>query len=123
MVYFDEDGYFYIKDRKKDMIITGGFNIYPKEIEDLLYTHPAVAEAQVVGVPDLIKGELAVACIALKPGYTVTEEEIISFCKDNIAKYKAPRHVRFFKQLPKTTTGKLEKVTLRGMLSEEFEKN
>ncbi len=123
MVYFDEDGYCYVKDRKKDMIVTGGFNIYPKEVEDLLYTHPAVAEAQVIGVPELIKGEIAIACIAVKSGYTVTEEEIIAFCKDNIANYKAPRFVRFFNELPKTVTGKLEKVTLRGMLKEEFEKN
>ncbi|MFH1116490.1 MAG: long-chain fatty acid--CoA ligase [Pseudomonadota bacterium] len=119
MVYFDEDGYCYVKDRKKDMIVTGGFNIYPKEIEDLLYTHPAVAEAQVIGVPDLVKGEIAIACIALKDGFQTTEAEFIAFCKDNIASYKAPKHVRLFKELPKTVTGKLEKVTLRRMVGEE----
>ncbi len=122
LVYFDEDGYCYVVDRKKDMIITGGFNIYPKEIENLLFTHPAVAEAQVVGIPDLIKGEQSVACIALKPGMTVTEEEIIKFCKESIAVYKAPRYVKFFETLPKTATGKLEKVTLRQVLKKEFEK-
>jgi long-chain acyl-CoA synthetase len=121
MVYVDEDGYFYVKDRKKDMIVTGGFNIYPKEVEDLLYTHPAVAEAQVIGVPELVKGELAVACIALKSGHSVTEEEIIDFCRENMAKYKAPRHVRFFEELPKTVTGKFQKVSLRSMLKDEFE--
>ncbi|MGB6063900.1 MAG: long-chain fatty acid--CoA ligase [Desulfomonilaceae bacterium] len=121
MGYFDEDGYCYVKDRKKDMIVTGGFNIYPKEVEDLLYTHPAVAEAQVVGVPELIKGEIAIACITLRDGFKATEQEFIAFCKDNIANYKAPKHVRFFKELPKTVTGKLEKVTLRRMLTEEFE--
>lgn len=121
LVYFDEDGYCYVKDRKKDMIVTGAFNVYPKEIEDLLYTHPAVGEAQVVGVPDLIKGEIAVACISLKPGESVTEKEIIDFCRENIANYKAPRYVRFFDELPKTVTGKLEKVSLRKMLKEEFE--
>ena len=105
------------------MIVTGRFNIYPKEVEDLIYTHPAIAEAQVIGEPELIKGEIAIACIALKSGYTVTEEEIIAFCKDNIANYKTPRFVRFFKELPKTVTGKLEKVTLRRMLKDEFEKN
>ncbi len=120
MVYVDEDGYFYVKDRKKDMIVTGGFNIYPKEVEDLLYTHPAVAEAQVIGVPDLVKGELAVACIALKSGHTVTEQEIIGFCRENMANYKAPRHVRFFEELPKTVTGKFQKVSLRAMLKDEF---
>ncbi|MGO9021185.1 MAG: long-chain-fatty-acid--CoA ligase [Syntrophobacteraceae bacterium] len=116
MVYFDEDGYCYVKDRKKDMIITGGFNIYPREVEDLLYAHPAVAEAQVVGVPELVKGEIAIACIALREGFKATEEEIIAFCKDNIANYKVPKQVRFFKELPKTATGKLQKVTLRKML-------
>lgn len=122
MAYFDEDGYYYIKDRKKDMIITGGFNIYPKEVEDLLYTHPAVGEAQVVGIPDLVKGEIAVACISLRPGMTATEDEIITFCRENIAHYKAPKYVKFYPELPKTATGKLEKVTLRKMLIEELKK-
>lgn len=121
MGYLDEDGYCYIKDRKNDMIITGGFNIYPKEIEDLLYTHEAVAEAQVIGIPDLVKGELAVACISLKPGQSATEDDILDFCKNNIANYKVPRHVRFLTELPKTATGKLEKVTLRNIISPEFE--
>ena len=117
MVYFDEDGYCFVKDRKKDMIITGGFNIYPKEVEDLLYTHPAVGEAQLVGIPDEIKGEKAVACIMLRPGMSATEEEIITFCRDNAAVYKAPREVAFFDELPKTATGKLEKQTLRKILA------
>ena len=117
MVYFDEDGYCFVKDRKKDMIISGGFNIYPKEVEDLLYTHPAVGEAQVVGVADEIKGEKTIACITLKPGMKATEEEIITFCRDNAAVYKAPREVVFLDELPKTATGKLEKQTLRKMLA------
>lgn len=120
LAYFDEDGYCFIKDRMKDMIVRGAFNIYPKEIEDLLYTHPAVAEVQVVGIKELIKGEEVVACIALKPGQKLTEEEVIKFCKDNIAAYKAPKFVRFFDSLPKTVTGKLEKVTLRQILEKEF---
>ena len=123
MAYFDEDGYWYIKDRKKDIIITGGFNIYPKEIEDLLYTHPAVAEAQVVGIADLVKGQIAIACIVLKAGCNATEEEIIAFCKENIANYKAPRHVLFFPELPKTATGKLEKVSLRKMASGKLQRD
>ncbi|VBB42289.1 AMP-dependent synthetase and ligase [uncultured Desulfatiglans sp.] len=118
MGYLDEDGYCYIKDRKNDMIITGGFNIYPKEIEDLLYTHPAIAEVQVVGIPDLAKGEIAVACIALKAGESATEEEIIQFCRNNIANYKVPKRVHFMKELPKTVTGKLEKVSLRALLKD-----
>lgn len=121
MAYLDEDGYCYIKDRKNDMIITGGFNIYPKEIEDLLYTHPAIAEAQVIGISDLVKGEIAVACIAFKASQSATEEEIIQFCRDNIANYKVPKHVRFLTELPKTVTGKLEKVTLRTTIGPEFE--
>lgn len=122
LVYFDADGYCYVVDRKKDMICRGAFNIYPKEIEDLLYTLPAVAEVQVVGIKELIKGEEVVACIALKQGKTLTEEEAIKFCKDNIAAYKTPRYVRFFESLPKTVTGKLEKVTLRQVLEKEFGK-
>ncbi len=122
LVYRDEDGYYFVKDRKKDMIVRAAFNIYPKEIEDLLYTHPAVAEVQVVGIPDLNKGEEVVACIALKPGQSLTEEEVIKFCRDNIATYKAPKYVRFYPTLPKTVTGKLEKVTLRQNLIEEFGK-
>ena len=121
MGYFDEDGYWFVKDRKKDMIITGGFNIYPKEVEDLLYTHPAVGEAQVVGVPDEISGEKAVACIALKSGESATEEEIIDFCRDKAAVYKAPKKVVFFDELPKTATGKLEKVTLRNKLAQRLQ--
>jgi long-chain acyl-CoA synthetase len=120
MVYFDEDGYYYVKDRKNDMIVRAAFNIYPKEIEDLLYTHPAVAEVQVVGIPDLVKGEEVVACLALKPGGSLTEEEVIAFCKKNIASYKAPKYIRFYPSLPKTATGKLEKVTLRRDLIKEF---
>jgi len=122
MVYFDDDGYCFVKDRKKDMICRAAFNIYPKEIEDLLYTHPAIAEAQVVGIPDLIKGEEVVACLALKQGQKLSEEEVIKFCKDNLAAYKAPKYVRFFESLPKTVTGKLEKVTLRKILEKEFGK-
>jgi len=116
MVSFDEDGYFYIRDRKKDMICRAAFNIYPKELEDILYTHPAVAEAQVVGIPDLVKGEEVVACLALKPGNKVTVEEIIRFCRKDLAAYKVPKYVRFFDSLPKTVTGKLEKMTLRKIL-------
>jgi long-chain acyl-CoA synthetase len=117
MVYFDGDGYCYVKGRKKDIIITSGFNIYPKEIEDLLYSHAAIAEAQVVGLADPVKGEIAVACVVLKEGCNLTEQEIIAFCKENMASYKAPKYIRFFKELPKTATGKLEKLSLRRMVA------
>ena len=102
------------------MIVRAAYNIFPKEIEDHLYTHPAIAEVQVIGVPDLIKGEEVVACIALKEGEKLTGEELITFCRENIASYKAPKHVRFFDTLPKTVTGKLEKVSLRELLLKEF---
>lgn len=120
MAYYDEDGYFYIKDRKNDMICRAAFNIYPKEIEDLLYTHPAISEVQVVGVPELVKGEEVVACIALRPGMSMSEKEVTDFCKTHLAAYKAPRYVKFFTELPKTATGKLEKVTLRRIVEKEF---
>jgi long-chain acyl-CoA synthetase len=122
IAYFDEDGYYYIKDRRNDMIIRSAFNIYPKEIEDLLYTHDAVAEAQVVGVPDLAKGEEVVACVAFRSGTALTEQEVIDYCRKNLAAYKVPRYVKIFDALPKTVTGKLEKVSLRRMLENEFGK-
>ncbi len=118
---FDEDGYCFIKDRIKDMIVRGGFNIYPREVEDLLYTHPSVAEVQVVGVKDLVKGEEVVACIALKPGGKLTEQEVVQYCRDNLAAYKTPKFVLFLESLPKTVTGKLEKLTLRRTVDNKFD--
>jgi long-chain acyl-CoA synthetase len=110
----DEDGYYFIVDRKKDMIIRGGFNVYPREIEELLYTHPAVLEAAVIGVPHESHGEEVKAVLALKPGQTATEAQIISFCKEKLAAYKYPRTVEFRDSLPKTATGKILKRELRG---------
>ena len=89
--YFDEDGYLYITDRVKDMIIRGGFNVYPREIEEVLMTHPAVSLAAVVGVPDDQHGEEIKAYVILKDGATATREEIIEWCKENMAAYKYPR--------------------------------
>ncbi len=111
----DEDGYFYIVDRKKDMIIAGGYNIYPREVEEVLYQHPKVKEAVVAGVPDPYRGETVKAYIVLKEGETATEEEIIEFCRKNLAKYKVPRMVEFRDELPKSAVGKL----LRRVLVEE----
>ncbi|RLC80455.1 MAG: long-chain fatty acid--CoA ligase [Chloroflexi bacterium] len=111
----DEDGYFYIVDRKKDMIIAGGYNIYPREVEEVLYQHPKVKEAVVAGVPDPYRGETVKAYIVLKEGETATEEEIIEFCRKNLAKYKVPKMVEFRSELPKSTVGKL----LRRVLVEE----
>ena len=112
----DEDGYFSIVDRKKDMIIRGGFNVYPRELEEVLYAHPAIAEAAVIGVPDPQLGEEVKAIIYLKPGATATEEEIRGYCKARLAGYKYPRIIRFIDQpLPKNATGKILKRELRNM--------
>jgi long-chain acyl-CoA synthetase len=111
----DEDGYFYIVGRKKEMIIAGGYNIYPIEVEEVIYQHPAVAEACVFGVPDPYRGETVKAAVVLKDGVHATEEELIDWCKERLAKYKVPRLVEFRKQLPKSTVGKI----LRRKLVEE----
>lgn len=103
----DEDGYFYIVGRKKDLIITGGYNVYPREIEEVLYTHPTVYEAAVVGIPDEVKGEIPKAFITLKPGQQTSEGEIIDFCRANLAPYKVPRQVEICSELPKSSTGKI----------------
>ena len=114
--YLDADGYLYVVDRKQDLIITGGANIYPVEIEEVLYTHPAVALAAVIGVPDDVKGELAKACIVLKEGMNTTEQEIIDFVRGKIAKFKAPRMVEFVDSLPQGPTGKILKRQLRASM-------
>ncbi|GAB4506515.1 MAG: long-chain fatty acid--CoA ligase [Anaerolineales bacterium] len=111
----DADGYFQIVDRKKDMIIAGGFNIYPRDVEEVLYQHPKIKEAVVAGVPDEYLGEVVKAYVVLKEGETATEQEIIEFCRQNLAKYKVPRIVEFRKDLPKTMVGKI----LRRVLVEE----
>jgi len=107
--YQDQDGYFFISGRKKEMIIRGGENIYPKEIEEVLYKHPGVLDAAVVGLPDKVWGEEVGAFIVPKPGQTMTEPELIEYCKSRIAKYKCPRRVFFWEALPKTATGKIQK--------------
>ncbi len=103
----DEDGYLAIVDRKKDMIIASGFNIYPREIDEILYQHPAVKEACTVGVPDEYRGETVKAFVVLKEGAAATEEEILAFCKERLAAYKRPRMVEFLPELPKSTVGKV----------------
>ncbi len=108
-----EDGFFYIVDRKKDLIIASGYNIYPREIEEVLYQHPAVQEAVVIGIPDEYRGETVKAYIAPKAGAKVSEQEIIDYCKTQLAAYKVPRFVEFRQQLPKSAVGKLLKRTFR----------
>jgi long-chain acyl-CoA synthetase len=110
---FDEDGYVFIVDRKDDMIISGGKNIYPREIEEVIYTHEAVLEAAVIGVPDDYWGESVKALVVLKEGACATEDEIIDLCKKTIASYKKPRSVEFVQQLPKSPTGKILKRVIK----------
>jgi fatty-acyl-CoA synthase len=116
----DEEGYVNIVGRIKDMILRGGENIYPREIEEFLYTHPAVADVQVIGVPDLKYGEEVMAWVKLKENQTVTSEELIAFCKANIAHYKVPRYWRFVDGFPMTVTGKIRKVEMREVSIQEL---
>jgi long-chain acyl-CoA synthetase len=109
MARMDEDGYFFIVDRKKDMILRGGYNVYPREIEEVLYEHPAVSEVAVVGVPDERLGEEVGAAIALKPGAGADADDLREFVKQRVAAYKYPRRIWFVDELPKTATGKILK--------------
>jgi len=111
--HVDEDGYLIITDRKKDMIIVGGFNVYPRDVEDILYTHPKVAIAAVVGVPDERSGEAVKAFIQLKPGETATEKEVLDWCQDKMAKYKRPKIVEFRETVPVSNVGKVLRRVLR----------
>jgi long-chain acyl-CoA synthetase len=115
----DGDGFFYIVERKKDMIKTGGENVYPREVEEVLFRHPKIKEAAVVGIPDEFRGELIKAYIVLKDGESAAEEEIIDLCKRELASFKVPRALEFRKELPKTLVGK---VLRRVLLEEEREK-
>ncbi|MFJ2637007.1 AMP-binding protein [Streptomyces sp. NPDC087422] len=105
--FMDEDGWLYVVDRKKDMINASGFKVWPREVEDVLYTHPAVREAAVVGVPDAYRGESVKAYVSLRPGATAGPEEIVAYCKDRLAAFKYPREVEVLGDLPKTATGKI----------------
>lgn len=109
----DEDGYFYIIDRKKDMVISGGYNIYPRDIEEIYYEHPKVVEATAIGIPHPTRGEAVKVFIVLKPGETATEKEMIAYCDDKLAKYKWPTEIEFRKELPKSNVGKILKKELR----------
>ncbi|MFA1820619.1 long-chain-fatty-acid--CoA ligase [Virgibacillus oceani] len=117
--YMDEEGYFYVVDRKKDMIIAGGFNIYPREVEEVLYEHEAIAEAVVAGIPDPYRGETVKAYVVLKDGYNITEDELNDFCRENLAAFKVPRSYEFKDELPKTAVGKILR---RQLVDEEKEK-
>jgi fatty-acyl-CoA synthase len=110
----DEEGFIYIVDRKKDMIISGGENIYPREIEELLYHHPKIQEAAAVGIPDRLWGESVKAFVVLKTGMSMSEDEVIEYCKAHLASYKKPKQVQFIDSLPRNPSGKVLKNLLRG---------
>ena len=116
----DEDGYYKITGRLKDMIIRGGENVYPREIEEFLYTHPEIDDVQVIGVPDQRFGEEVMAWVRLKPDADVTEESIRDFCRGKIAHYKVPRYVKLADEFPMTVTGKVQKFRMREMAVEEL---
>ncbi len=116
----DEEGYFYIVDRKKDVILSGGFSVFPRDVEEVLYQHPAVEEAAVVGVCDEYKGEAVKACISVKNGEQADEEEIKKYCKKQLAAYKVPKIVEFREELPKTMVGKISRRMLTDEEAEEI---
>ena len=112
---FDEDGYLTIVDRKKDMIIAGGYNIYPVELDDVLMGHTKILEACTIGIPHEYRGETVKAFIVPKPGEALTEEEVIAYCKKNLAAYKVPKIIEFVGELPKTAVGKIIRRKLKDM--------
>ncbi|MEC1521156.1 AMP-binding protein [Neobacillus niacini] len=118
MARMDDEGYVYIVDRKKDLIIRGGFNVYPRDVEEILNTHETVSEVAVVGVPDEKMGEEMVACVVVRPGSSVTEEELIRYCQEHLAKNKTPRRIVFFETLPRNGVGKILKTHLRKTVTE-----
>jgi fatty-acyl-CoA synthase len=116
----DERGYVRIVGRIKDMIIRGGENVYPREIEEFLYTHPEIADVQVIGVPDARYGEELMAWIVPRPGTTLTDDAVREFCRGQIAHYKIPRYVKFVDSFPMTVTGKVQKFKMREAAIEEL---
>jgi long-chain acyl-CoA synthetase len=114
--YVDADGFLYLIDRKKDMVIVGGYNVYPREIDELLHSHPKILEAAAVGRPDPRLGEVLAAFVVLNRGATMTETEFFDYCRDNLVKYKRPVEVHFIESLPRTGAGKLDKRALRDTL-------
>jgi long-chain acyl-CoA synthetase len=112
---FDAGGYLYIRDRKKDMVIVGGYNVYPREVDDVLFMHPAVQDAATVGVPDAYRGEVVRCFVVLRPGISVTAEALLAHCARNLARYKLPVSIAVLDALPKTTVNKTDKMALRAL--------
>jgi long-chain acyl-CoA synthetase len=111
--FMDAEGWLYVVDRKKDMINASGFKVWPREVEDTLYTHPAVREAAVIGVPDAYRGESVKAFVSLRPGASVEPGELGAYCKERLAAFKYPREVEVLPELPKSTSGKILRRVLR----------
>jgi acyl-CoA synthetase (AMP-forming)/AMP-acid ligase II len=122
MAVVDDEGYVNIVDRKKDLIITGGENVYSIEVENVLYSHPSVLEAAVIGIPDPKWGEMVKAVVVLKPEREATEQELMNYCREQIAHYKAPKSVDFVKELPKTGSGKIYKKGLKEVYGSKMKK-
>jgi fatty-acyl-CoA synthase len=116
----DEDGYCKITGRIKDMVIRGGENIYPREVEEFLYTHPNISDAQVIGVPDMKYGEELCAWVKMKNGEKIAESDIKEFCKGKIAHYKIPKYIRFVDEFPMTISGKIQKYKMREVSTKEL---
>ena len=119
LVRMDEEGFIYVIDRKKDMLISGGENIYPAEIETVLQGHPAIIDCAVIGIPDQVWGESVKAIIVLKQDMSLTEEEVIAYCSIQLASYKKPKKVEFVKELPRNASGKVLKQVLRKQALED----
>jgi long-chain acyl-CoA synthetase len=123
MGYLDEDGYLFIVERKKDLIIRGGLNVYPKDVEEVIHKHPAVLEAAVVGVPDDRMGEEVCAFIVRRPEAQLAAAELIAHCQASLAKYKTPKYVEFVEHLPRTGLGKIQKKEIRKIAAAKFERS
>ena len=113
IAYMDEDGYFFVVDRKKDLIISGGYNVYPREVEEVLYKHPLIQKAAAIGVPDEKRGENIKIFVVPNEGATLTVDEVMNYCKENLAKYKWPSEIEIRSSLPESNVGKILKKELR----------
>ncbi len=121
--YVDRDGFLFLVDRKKDMVIVGGYNVYPREIDEVLFNHPAIHEAATVGKRDDLLGEVVVAFVAVKTGAELDEEKLLAYCKENLVKYKRPVEVHFIDALPRTGTNKIDRIKLRAMAASGSQAN
>jgi long-chain acyl-CoA synthetase len=113
--YFDDEGYLFVVDRKKELIISGGYNIYPREVDEVLHSHPDTLEAATVGMKDAFRGEIPVAFVVLKRGRTTSAEDLLAYCRQKLVDYKVPRRIELLDALPKTGPGKIDKLKLRGL--------